>query len=292
MKPKSKQKVGSFLNRYNYYSIRKFTIGTASILLGSTLIFGISNEAQAQSEDGAHTSEQQTTETSSPTAQPDEVITNETIKDNKNVQGDSEPSTQTSKEKATTEPTPDSTSTKSSPSNKDSIQTPTVTNTTQTDNNKNVVTEDKENVNKHEKTTNQNFSKNEEQATPNSTETTTDEKTTTNEETSTTTNNEKDLNESRAISTRSATREASDNTTTTSTREMSEDSADEIEVPQEFVDRYNNASDKSQLVHDLLSDSYDSNDVEEILKRADIDYTSTDAKEVFSDYNVCRSTIC
>ncbi|PNZ77208.1 Ig-like domain-containing protein, partial [Mammaliicoccus stepanovicii] len=34
-------------NRLNKYSIRKFTVGTASILLGSMLLFGISNEAKA-----------------------------------------------------------------------------------------------------------------------------------------------------------------------------------------------------------------------------------------------------
>ncbi|WP_096671822.1 YSIRK-type signal peptide-containing protein, partial [Staphylococcus intermedius] len=33
----------------NKYSIRKFTYGVASILIGSTLIFGMSNEAHAKS---------------------------------------------------------------------------------------------------------------------------------------------------------------------------------------------------------------------------------------------------
>ena len=31
----------------NKYSIRRFTVGTASILVGSTLLFGIGNEAHA-----------------------------------------------------------------------------------------------------------------------------------------------------------------------------------------------------------------------------------------------------
>ncbi|WP_145395623.1 YSIRK-type signal peptide-containing protein, partial [Staphylococcus cohnii] len=34
-------------NRLNKYSIRKFTVGTASILVGATLLFGIGEEAKA-----------------------------------------------------------------------------------------------------------------------------------------------------------------------------------------------------------------------------------------------------
>ncbi|HDJ7622703.1 TPA: YSIRK-type signal peptide-containing protein [Staphylococcus aureus] len=42
------KRVDFLSNRLNKYSIRKFTIGTASILVGSTLIFGIgSGEAKA-----------------------------------------------------------------------------------------------------------------------------------------------------------------------------------------------------------------------------------------------------
>ncbi len=35
-------------NRLNKYSIRKFTVGTASILVGATLLFGIGEEANEQ----------------------------------------------------------------------------------------------------------------------------------------------------------------------------------------------------------------------------------------------------
>lgn len=277
LEPKSKQKVGSFLNRYNYYSIRKFTIGTASILLGSTLIFGLSNEAQAQSEDGTHTSEQQVIEKSPPNVPSTEAITNETIKDNENVQGDLKPTTNTSKEKATTEPTVDSTSTTTTPLNQDSIQTPTETKTTRSNDNQDANTEDKNELTTQYKTTIQNSSDN------NSQDKQSTNKNEANEERNTSNNSEQDLNESRAISTRSITREASNDTTTPSTREISEDSVDEIEVPQEFIDRYNNATDKSQLVHELLADSYDNEDVEEILQRVSIDYNSTSAKEAFKE---------
>ena len=37
-------------NKLNKYSIRKFTVGTASILVGATLIFGHDNEAKAAEE--------------------------------------------------------------------------------------------------------------------------------------------------------------------------------------------------------------------------------------------------
>ncbi|WP_194747766.1 YSIRK-type signal peptide-containing protein [Staphylococcus chromogenes] len=34
-------------NRANKYSIRKFTVGTTSILIGATLVFGIDHDAKA-----------------------------------------------------------------------------------------------------------------------------------------------------------------------------------------------------------------------------------------------------
>ncbi|PNZ83633.1 hypothetical protein CD127_03895, partial [Staphylococcus petrasii] len=41
------KKVDFLSNKLNKYSIRKFTAGTASILVGATLIFGADYEAQA-----------------------------------------------------------------------------------------------------------------------------------------------------------------------------------------------------------------------------------------------------
>lgn len=40
-------KQGLLPNKLNKYSIRKFTVGTASLLVGATLVFGIGSEAQA-----------------------------------------------------------------------------------------------------------------------------------------------------------------------------------------------------------------------------------------------------
>lgn len=42
-----KNKQGFLPNRLNKYSIRKFTVGTASLLIGATLVFGVSSEAKA-----------------------------------------------------------------------------------------------------------------------------------------------------------------------------------------------------------------------------------------------------
>ncbi|WP_390575884.1 YSIRK-type signal peptide-containing protein, partial [Staphylococcus pseudintermedius] len=48
MEKNRKSKRLDFLpNKLNKYSIRKFTVGTASILIGSLLYLGIGNEAQA-----------------------------------------------------------------------------------------------------------------------------------------------------------------------------------------------------------------------------------------------------
>ncbi|MCG1652972.1 YSIRK-type signal peptide-containing protein, partial [Staphylococcus epidermidis] len=47
MKKKKGVKLDFIPNRLNKYSIRKFTVGTASLLVGATLLFGIGEEAKA-----------------------------------------------------------------------------------------------------------------------------------------------------------------------------------------------------------------------------------------------------
>ncbi|PNZ30376.1 hypothetical protein CD122_00810, partial [Staphylococcus rostri] len=49
-------------NKQNKYSIRKFTVGTASILVGATLVFGAYNDAQAEELDSKTTEEAAATE--------------------------------------------------------------------------------------------------------------------------------------------------------------------------------------------------------------------------------------
>lgn len=46
-KRKPQGKLDFLPNRNNKYSIRRFTVGTASILIGATLIFGAGEEAKA-----------------------------------------------------------------------------------------------------------------------------------------------------------------------------------------------------------------------------------------------------
>ncbi|MFT2140170.1 YSIRK-type signal peptide-containing protein, partial [Mammaliicoccus sciuri] len=56
-KRKRVKKLDFLPNRLNHYSIRKFTIGTASILVGSALLFGIGSEAKAD-EQSSHSTVQ------------------------------------------------------------------------------------------------------------------------------------------------------------------------------------------------------------------------------------------
>ncbi|MBF2758246.1 YSIRK-type signal peptide-containing protein [Staphylococcus haemolyticus] len=56
MKNKQKKRVDFLPNKQNKYSIRKFTVGTASILVGTALIFGSAHdEAKAAEKDQAST---------------------------------------------------------------------------------------------------------------------------------------------------------------------------------------------------------------------------------------------
>lgn len=53
MKKNRKSKRLDFLpNKLNKYSIRKFTVGTASILIGSLMYLGVQNDAEAAEKNG------------------------------------------------------------------------------------------------------------------------------------------------------------------------------------------------------------------------------------------------
>lgn len=52
-----KSKQGFLPNKMNKYSIRKFTVGTASLLIGATLVFGVGSEAQAAELDAITTND-------------------------------------------------------------------------------------------------------------------------------------------------------------------------------------------------------------------------------------------
>ncbi|WP_415430255.1 YSIRK-type signal peptide-containing protein, partial [Staphylococcus borealis] len=58
---KNQKKRLDFLpNKLNKYSIRKFTVGTASILVGATLFLGVNGETQAAEKSGIATEESTT----------------------------------------------------------------------------------------------------------------------------------------------------------------------------------------------------------------------------------------
>ncbi|WP_213407669.1 YSIRK-type signal peptide-containing protein, partial [Staphylococcus pettenkoferi] len=48
-----KHKQGFLPNKLNKYAIRKFTVGTASLLIGTTLVFGVGGVARADEIDNA-----------------------------------------------------------------------------------------------------------------------------------------------------------------------------------------------------------------------------------------------
>lgn len=47
MRNNNKKGVDFLSNKQNKYSIRKFSVGISSILIGSFIIFGVNNEAHA-----------------------------------------------------------------------------------------------------------------------------------------------------------------------------------------------------------------------------------------------------
>ncbi|MDW4098324.1 YSIRK-type signal peptide-containing protein, partial [Staphylococcus saprophyticus] len=57
----SKKRLDFLPNTLNKYSIRKFTVGTASILVGATLFLGVSNEAEAAEKIDSPTKEEAAT---------------------------------------------------------------------------------------------------------------------------------------------------------------------------------------------------------------------------------------
>ena len=57
MNKNSKKKLDFLPNKLNKYSIRRFTVGTASILVGATLIFGVAND-QAEAAENNTTQKQ------------------------------------------------------------------------------------------------------------------------------------------------------------------------------------------------------------------------------------------
>nr|WP_272107558.1 YSIRK-type signal peptide-containing protein [Staphylococcus sp. NRL 22/194] len=250
MKEKSNNKIGPFLNRHNNYSIRKFTIGTASILVGTTLIFGLSNEAQAQSNDGSKQAiEQSSDEQAIAPPQTNESQNNTEVKKIEQKPNVDEESVNAS---STTKETQDNKvdKTKINDNNEVSDEHKEVE---KSDNSK------KEDV-KVEKVDNKEKVKQEESK----------------DSSNSTKETKKDLHYQDNTRERAASLEA-----TYPSGDVEVDTSAIPEAPQEFITQYNKSTNREKLIHDLLTDSYDEADVAEILKRVNINLNNTTAQEAF-----------
>ncbi|MDT0672767.1 Rib/alpha-like domain-containing protein, partial [Staphylococcus chromogenes] len=105
---KSNKRLDFLPNRQNKYSIRKFTVGTASILVGAILLFGAQNDAQA--EEAPADSASSTTETKALDVSPVEASTVE-VAPTAPTETTEATSTEATTEPTTTEPTTTETST-------------------------------------------------------------------------------------------------------------------------------------------------------------------------------------
>lgn len=72
-----KKRMDFLPNKMNKYSIRRFTVGTASILVGATLVFGIGNNEAHASE---KTNTEESTQSNEDTASQDSVKQKVTFK--------------------------------------------------------------------------------------------------------------------------------------------------------------------------------------------------------------------
>ncbi|MFI8472932.1 YSIRK-type signal peptide-containing protein, partial [Staphylococcus warneri] len=70
---KSKKRLDFLPNKLNKYSIRRFSVGTASILVGATLLFGINNEAHAAEQNETQSVSQEATNEDSVSEAPQET---------------------------------------------------------------------------------------------------------------------------------------------------------------------------------------------------------------------------
>lgn len=102
---KSKKRLDFLPNKLNKYSIRRFSVGTASILVGATLLFGINNEAHAAEQNEAPVKEEATNDNSA-SETPDYVGVNSDSLENSTLEnGDDESSNDQDKDIAYTTPT-------------------------------------------------------------------------------------------------------------------------------------------------------------------------------------------
>ncbi|MEJ7422041.1 YSIRK-type signal peptide-containing protein, partial [Staphylococcus haemolyticus] len=106
MKKKSNKRLDFLPNINNKYSIRKFTVGTASILVGATLIFGVAHdEAKAaedtKTEEGVTSNSNESAQSSSETANTGVETTEQATAEQPTTEASS--TEESTKEEATTE---------------------------------------------------------------------------------------------------------------------------------------------------------------------------------------------
>ncbi|WP_145579223.1 Ig-like domain-containing protein, partial [Staphylococcus xylosus] len=99
-----KNKQGFLPNRLNKYSIRKFTVGTASLLIGATLVMGIGNEAKADELDSITTDDGSTKDKGEAL----DISDIKSVEENNATEQDSEEVKNESKDKLTQEKTENS----------------------------------------------------------------------------------------------------------------------------------------------------------------------------------------
>lgn len=238
-------------NIQNKYSIRKFTVGTASILVGATLVFGVNNDAHAEEmQSQPNPTENTLATTTDEAASPIESVSPAT------------PNPQSTSEYTNNEITTDTNTTK-------------VDNTAPTEAVESQTSE--ENVDRVDESSTTNKEKQPQQET-NTTQTESPKENLTfqESETSKETENMQPKTSKETTQFRSAP-----TTTTTQLGSVSEADVDSLEVPKDFVDLYNTSANREELVRNLLGDTYGEADVENILKNVNVDYNNVSAEEAF-----------
>ncbi|PNZ77205.1 YSIRK-type signal peptide-containing protein, partial [Staphylococcus microti] len=230
-------------NIQNKYSIRKFTVGTASILVGATLVFGVNNDAHAEEMPSQLNPTESTVATTAdePSSQ-NQSVTTET------------PTSQPTSEQTNNETTIEE-NTSAVEENTNHVDTPAST--------------DNENVTKETQP----------QQEANTTQAEPPKENATSQETETS----QAIDKTQATEAPKETTQfkSTPGTTTAQLGSISEADIDSLEAPKTFVDLYNTSANREELVRNLLGDTYGEADVENILKNVNVDYNNASAEEAF-----------
>lgn len=123
MKKSGNKRLDFLPNIHNKYSIRKFTVGTASILLGTTLLFGASRDAEAAETDAQQAEEpaEHGADQAAPAEAP--VVNQETQTQQTTPEvSTAQPANESNQAAATSEAKPSDNTAQVAPTNKESVQ--------------------------------------------------------------------------------------------------------------------------------------------------------------------------